>query len=326
MVRRNRTQPQERTRGQLILIAAVMVALTVVASVALLNSIHVSADVQSQQDGKSLEEAERVTANVQEDLEELFLVNGSINETGDRLPYVKDENEFAALVEAYDEQYTNMSVQGKTGIVSVEVAETTEGIVVRQNETDDFSDDTESANFWSPVEDADGVPYLNVTIEEIETGGADFTITKDGPIEQTIVVEDGGSEGSANITDENGDSICTASGQLKTPIEMEFINGIGTIRGGEGTLCTGIEFGADFVAEEVEFDLSASPVSGNVNIGTYTIVAAGDDAEFDGDNDWDSEDHRTIQDDVLVGATIEFVYQDPQVTYAGNTTLYGGGS
>jgi len=105
-------------RGQLLLITALVVAVTILGSVTLLNSIHESPGTATEQDSRSLEEAERAASQSQTNLERLFRYTTSADEADKPLPYA-DESDLEDAVDEYNEQLLNVSTLRSAGIVDI---------------------------------------------------------------------------------------------------------------------------------------------------------------------------------------------------------------
>lgn len=105
-------------RGQLLLITALVVAVTILGSVTLLNSIHESPATATEQDSRSLEEAERAASQSQTNLERLFRYTTSADEADKPLPYA-DKSDLEDAVDEYNEQLLNVSTLRSAGIVDI---------------------------------------------------------------------------------------------------------------------------------------------------------------------------------------------------------------
>lgn len=297
-------------RGQLILIGAVLVALTIVASVVLLNSIHASADIRAQQDRQNLEQAERVTGQVQNDLDDMFVANGSGTGIGDARYIVNgNESELAALVETYNEQYQNLSMRTRSSLVNVTFlpSESGRGSVVYQNESEPLGN-------WRPDKGSNiDILYLYVNVTDIDD--SDVSIEIDNVPNNIRLDYNSGNSYEVLV---NGDSKCADT--TITPsqsLEIELNEGVGEIRTADcGTIA--VDLGDEFEGSTGEIRFKDPQMKGKT-----TIV-------FDGTADTappaSGKDYRGREDDAIVNPTFNIVYQDPSVTYEANVTLYGGGS
>jgi uncharacterized protein YxeA len=295
-------------RGQLILTAAILLALTIVASAVLLNSIHAPADVTAQQERQSLEQTERIIEQLQDDLNEVFMVNGST----ERMPYIEGgpqaQNEFEATVEAYAEQYLNMSTRNGVGFTTVEYLESEskeDGYAVWQNETEQLS-----GSKWVLVNgNPDRVTYLKLYIEDVRSSG--FELQKNG----------GGGTAVLSITDDvdvsvNGVTKCSGKTVNEAnPLVFELIDGEGEIRIGD-ELCGAVDFGSSFTPQNLQI-----PGSSDADGEIYVTYKGGNSP-----GGLLSQPYRGTSNKVVVQPVYHITYQDPQVTYETNVTAYGGGS
>jgi hypothetical protein len=318
-------------RGQLILIGALLVAATILGSITLLNTIHESPDVKTQQDARSLQDTERKMAEVRSNLERLFLYDVSVNETGEPLPYANST--FGDVVEEYERQSMNLSSKTSAGILNVTYldGESLTGGIAKQNATDDgyraFPTDTSNQTV---IENAKTLPRMLLVVNETNTG---FAI---------------------NITNSIGDDVglgFSASGELRkkpvggTPtlvcsppsgfdsetdgrIELDLINGSGSVTYVTGTgpdrreveYCSDITFGPSLDPTlDVEFD---NPGADPAN-GTFVITGSGGSLGFGFAKD-DNRNYRTMVDGspIVVNPKFEVRYQTPNVAYDSTFALY----
>lgn len=315
-------------RGQLILIGALLVAATILGSITLLNTIHESPDVKTQQDARSLQDTERKMAEVRSNLERLFLYDVSVNETGEQLPYANST--FGAVVEEYERQSMNLSSKTSAGILNVTYldGESLTGGIAKQNATDDGYRPFPNT---SVIENATTLPRMLLVVNETNTG---FAI---------------------NITNSSGDDVglgFSASGELRkkpvggTPtlvcsppsgfdsetdgrIELDLINGSGSVTYVTGTgpdrreveYCSDITFGPSLDPTlEVEFDNpGADPANGTFVI-TGTDIGPSDSTLTPDAN----RNYRTMVDGspIVVNPKFEVRYQTPNVAYDSTFALY----
>lgn len=304
-------------RGQLILIGALLVAATILGSITLLNAIHESPEITTQQDSQSLVETERTVAQVQDGLERVFLVNTSVTDVGYRLPYA-DESSFGAIVEEYDRQYGNLSTAGSAGVVNVTYVGGQQGAVVWQNESlTGFEEFAGSSAPTTIIEDATTVPRLSMRINE--TTGSD-------PFNITVAGEEAGS--AANVTlrvydnridwERKGpfgtlgpETVCNRAG-ANEPVELEFVNGTGTITT-EKRYCGDIDLGASLdPGLDVWFN------NGTNALGTFALSGVDPDVP----SSPFSESFRASRDSVLVNPIFEIEYRTPNVEYGSSFGLY----
>jgi hypothetical protein len=289
-------------RGQLILVGAILVAVTILGSITLLNAVHESPQIATQQDTQSLLETEWTVTQVRDDLEELFLHNSSVNET-EPVPYAR-RDAFGGIVDAYSRQYANLSTADAAGIVLVEFDESGSltGGVAGQNRTQ-FGD-----YLGYPVDGSNPngrIPSLSLYVND--TIGSDFTIRMEGATsDEEITVENSGVTGAVN---------CGLSGSQEA-IEIEFRNGTGEIRAGD-TYCEDRTFGTTLSPPlAVEFE------NGNDAEGTYAISGSGSGVSTSvppGSNRW-----FRSGPDIVVNPKFQVEYRSPDVSYRSTFALYNG--
>jgi hypothetical protein len=301
-------------RGQLLLTAAILVSLTIVASAVLLNDIHASADVKAQQERQSLEQTERDIEQLQDSLEELFMVNGSQQ----RLPYAKNGSKLAAATEEFARQYLNMSTQHSAAFINVSF------LGESASETGDVYTQFESRNFTPPgssyqvIKDGASLQRMSLEIDSIDSG--DSLSLKLGTGEKL------------DIENTSGNSEVLVSGDIngtcqKGPVtndrtlEIEVVDGSGEIRY-NGRHCREIEFG-----EGYGDSTGNSPIwfKGDRDAVTGTFVFAVENAT-DGAQWNNSDKYRKRSSGVIINPMFRLTYDDPQVSYETNVTAYGGGS
>jgi len=306
-------------RGQLILIAAVLIATTILGSVVLLNSIHASADTNAYKEGQSLDQTNRVTEQVKKDLRALYLAE--VQADGQPAGFITDTVAFNNTVKNYSRQYTNLTSISSSSILWVEYnndTSSTNGLVLRQNGTDNFvsEDGTARNNPWYPIRNADDVPYIFFNITKVDPPG-------NGQQWKMIVRDGDGNGGELEVNKVasgvevtvNNQFVCNSdSNPISTPFEIEITEGFGIIQTEERT-CAAFEL-ATFDIEEIEFE---EPKGAQ---GNYTIIPIGNIDASDSEMNQGSE--QQIHDDVIVNPGFRIRYEDPSGNYEANTTVFGG--
>lgn len=297
------------SRGQVILIAAVIFAVTVLVSVALLSNLQTPADINTQSDSRSLETIERTGPALEDDLERIFLVHTSVDETGERVPYANEssgpDDPFGAVVANYSSVYSDMAVSDTSTVVSVEYLNTSRGslngTLLRHNDssknlTFDGFNDTKRAE-WNLTEDAESMPYFHLNV----------TDTPDDPFLVNI------SDDTLEFTDDsvaiNGDNVFSNGAY---PVEVELIDGVGEVRNGSDR--TAFEPDPD-----AYFDVTFG--NGNETNGTYTVSATNTSvgSELVGN---ETGDHQYTRTDVVLAPSFRMTYTDPNVRYVRFFRLY----
>jgi hypothetical protein len=294
-------------RGQLILVGAILVAVTILGSITLLNSVHESPQIATQQDTQSLLEAEWTVTQVRDDLERLFLYNNSVNETAP-IPYAR-RDAFGGIVDAYSRQYATLATADAAGIVLVEFDESGSltGGIARQNRTQfgdylGFPADPSAPNGRiTVVENAATIPSLSLYVNET----AGFTVRIEGATSDEAI--------QITQNDVTGDVNCGLPGSQEA-IEIEFVNGTGEIRAGD-TYCEDRTFGTGLSSP-----LNVTIENGNDAEGTYAISGSGSGVNTSvgtSSNRW-----FRSGSDYVVNPKFEVEYRSPDVSYSSTFALY----
>jgi len=315
-------------RGQLILIGALLVAATILGSITLLNTIHESPEVKTQQDGQSLDQTERKVTEIQADLTRLFRHSVSVNETGQPLPYANDT--LGDTVEAYNRQSVNLSSFTTAGLVNITYVRGIEGGIVAQNRTGDeyraFPDERRP----TPVlNNSETIPRLSLVVNETSPS---FTINLSAPTltgTQEIGLEfDRNPSGPDEIVKSNTDGSpspeWTCSGFDFTSdgtLRIEFIDGRGAMYT-EDTYCGEKPFGRGLNSPiTVEFKNSGSDRANG------TFVISGTNSSAPGvQSGITQDDNRFFRGTggtvTVVNPVFRLEYQTPNVSYNSTFALY----
>ena len=286
-----------RERGQLVLIAAVLVATAVLGTVVLLNAVHTTPSVSAQGDAQSVTDAERVAEQVRDGVHELFLASGADGPT-ERLPYVNDTAAFGSAVGNYSQAYTGLAATNTSAIVSVEYleGESTSGNLTHQKIGEEDDGGAITNGDATILEDVDTMPrfYANVTREidedvTVALGGTDIEFDETG--------------GNVSVT-VDGESYGSFGGYAA----VELWRGSGEIRGADG-------YNGSVAVDSIDGDIDVS--DGNQTGWAFEISADGDcGGDIDGSHCQRAED---------VDPTFELTYRDPSVSYDSEFTLYRRG-
>lgn len=309
-------------RGQLVLITALFVAVTIVGSVVLLNSIHESPDAGTEQDAGSLTDAEWQTRSVQDDLVRIFRVNTSVAEAGDPLPYANNDT-FGGAVDTYADHYANLSTTDTPAVVDVELIGGRTGGVARGNETatgyEQFNGTDDPVVI---VDNADAVPRLElVVVEAGRTASRNFTVRIEettGTNDATVTVTD-----DTVVVDPDGGPQQTCS-WTHTPLTVDLVNGTGAVTTNE-TYC-----GIGGAWQSLSPGLTVVFENGTDARGGFTVTGVDPDAsgtDLSGspgtDNRWYSETTAS-GDDYLVDPVFRVEYRNPNVAYNATYRPYNG--
>ena len=272
-------------RGQLLLVGAILIATVVLSSVVLLNSVHDSPTVQTQQDTRSVEGIDRTVGELTSDLDRLFVATTANTTTPG--PYA-NASDLTRLVATYERTRLNLSTTDRATALSVTVNATdsaTGSVVLNKTPT--------SINGTEPLlNDATNVPRLSLNASEFTGNELNVTVAN-----QTITLSAGGATGAVT---------CGTSSSF---VGLEFVDGVGTVETNDTTcaresFATGLTGPANVTLE------STGPV-------TVTFAIAG----ANGSVTADSTVARNASS-VVVNPTIDLRYVTPEVTYQRTFRLY----
>lgn len=305
-------------RGQLILVGALLVAATILGSITLLNSIHESPEIKTEQDTQSLDETEQKATEIRDDLERLFLHNVSVSEWNEPLPYTN--NSFDGTVEEYTNQSLNLSTTNTTGIVAVEYLGGGEGTVFRQNQTD--SGDYEAlpgTSSGTPVmESAQTIPQLSVFVNQTAgspSGPLRIRLSSSGAVELQIYndrIDRLPVGGPPAVT------VCDRDGR-NDEVRINIVKGTGEIQTGDD-YCGDIRFGDVLIPPyTVSFN------NGNTANGTATVTGTAPTPSFSPTfpNSYQNYiETDSTGDPIVVNPKFDVEYRTPNVFYETTYALY----
>ena len=296
----------KRPKGQMILIMAVTFAVTVLATVILLNTLHAPADVNTQAQASSLDDIERTQTRVAADMERLFLVHTSMNRTGETLPYADNsgpDDRFDNVVRNYSDLNAALTGAESGAVVSVSYVEdrSQRGILVHQNDNESFTRGGPSASGdWTVLQGAEGLPRLNMNV------------TSHDSTDTFKVVVGGTSRLNFNGTgvEVNGE-YCG----LGYPIQVEATAGVGTVSN-QTEVCGTF----DLELPDPNFDLEFQ--NGDTVTGNYTISGTDTDSAISSGLESNTEDWQQVRDGVIVNPAFRMEYTDSTITHTANFSLY----
>jgi len=296
----------KRPKGQMILIMAVTFAITVLATVILLNTLHAPADVNTRTQASSLDDIERTQTRVAADMERLFLVHTSMNRTGEALPYADNsgpDDRFDNVVRNYSDLNAALTGAESGAVVSVSYVEdrSQRGILVHQNDNESFTRGGPSASGdWTVLQGAEGLPRLNMNV------------TSHDSTDTFKVVVGGTSRLNLNGTgvEVNGE-YCG----LGYPIQVEATAGVGTVSN-QTEVCGTF----DLELPDPNFDLEFQ--NGDTVTGNYTISGTDTDSAISSGLESNTEDWQQVRDGVIVNPAFRMEYTDSTITHTANFSLY----
>jgi hypothetical protein len=290
----------------MILIMAVTFAITVLATVILLNTLHAPADVNTRTQASSLDDIERTQTRVAADMERLFLVHTSMNRTGEALPYADNsgpDDRFDNVVRNYSDLNAALTGAESGAVVSVSYVEdrSQRGILVHQNDNESFTRGGPSASGdWTVLQGAEGLPRLNMNV------------TSHDSTDTFKVVVGGTSRLNFNGTgvEVNGE-YCG----LGYPIQVEATAGVGTVSN-QTEVCGTF----DLELPDSDFDLEFQ--NGDTVTGNYTISGTDTDSAISSGLESNTEDWQQVRDGVIVNPAFRMEYTDSTITHTANFSLY----
>lgn len=311
-IRSRRGPVGDKQRGQLILLTAVLVAVTVLASVILLNVIHVPADIKTEALTEEPDRIQRIDASLRDDLDSIFLqvtAPTDDNLSGHRLPFVWNTGAFRAAVNDSTAIRRNMTGDRSGSLLSVayDPDRTRMGTAVFQTADSAFTS-AQGDRDWRLLEDA--------SLLSLE-----MTVTGRSPTNGTLnVTGDSGGTWELDISENN--VYTTDAGPLcndsaipdfeSATIHVAVRNGDGRVqaRTDNGTLrCGGFT-----VAAGLDTPWNVSIHDGDALEGTYGITGQGDptanSSQYLSGNDQPWHEHN-----VIVNPAFNVTYVSDGVTY-----------
>lgn len=279
-------------RGQLLLVGAILIATVVLSSVVLLNSVHDSPTVQTQQDTRSVEGIDRTIGELTSDLDRLFVANTS--NTTAAGPYA-NASDLTQLVAAYERTRLNLSTTDRAMVLSVTV-----------NTTGDAVGTTAIAETPTVINatgynltNATDLPRLSVNASEFDGDELNVTVAN-ATASQMITLNESGASGAVSCPDGTGSSFSF--------VRVDFIDGVGTVQTNE-TTCTRESFGTELTGP---LNVTIESTAGTVNA-TFAVTGTGSAV---------SASAPTTASDVVVNPLVELRYVTPEVTYERTVRLY----
>jgi len=308
-----------RDRAQLLLIGAIVIAIVVVASVVLLNTVHSSPEITADRDAKSLSDVENANNELQNNLEEVFL---GTNATDDRkLAYVEGDS-FEGVIDSYTEQYNDAVAPDSALVASIDYVDGTEGALAWNESVNtslrDVQQEEETLLDVEGVDFEDDVPVPTLRLEAtlVEEEVALAFVNETDAADEEVKLELDPNNGDGEVTF-GGEPLCS----FEENASIDLRAGTGTIETDEET-CTGvtIEFPDDLEAgtiddvEDIE-KITLQYVPGQVEHISYEVSTK--DAECGEPGEWNE-----CVDGVELNPTFAIELKDPSVSYSSTFTVY----
>ncbi|ACV13024.1 hypothetical protein Huta_2863 [Halorhabdus utahensis DSM 12940] len=284
-------------RGQLVVIAALMIALTVLGSVVLLNSVHSSPEVAVSSDASSLAETERSTMELRDELRTAFLAtNASDIATNDNRVAFVDQQYFKTVVETFGTEYNELLTSDRAMVVNATYNDSAavEGAIVSHTGS------TSLSGTQRLLENAAGEAPLvsvNATLGPTEEVALEFNDTDAGTRFLNVTNSDVEFEGS-DLCDFTGSSV----------VQVDLYNGTGEIS-------TDDDFCGNLSVDYGDFNNVTLHNSADINGSTIEISAVEADCGASGVDCVDKSGIDLMPTFILKTA-------DPSVTYEGNITVF----
>ena len=299
------TQRTDSDRGQLLLVGAIIIATTILASVVLLNTVHSSPDLGSQTDAQSVTSTDRTVQQIQSDLDDLFLASGYAR-TGMELPFGDTSNgNFTDLVDGYSVAYTGIMSTDQSAVASISynsTASTPGDVAYSGNRETPVVDTTTTV-----IEDADSLPRMQFVINDTEPGEEMTVRINDSTTEIAFLVDD---SGVSSVPAASGGIDCPSADE--PPIEIDLVYGVGEVTSDAGDCTVGIDESDWNLNDYTVTVQNTSSGPATPPDGTYAVSAA---------SPFNCQPTSQCEDGV-VNPVFEITYQNPNIVYSSQYTLY----
>lgn len=315
-------------RGQLLLVAGVLLALVIVASAVILNGIVDPGTSGTRGIASELDSLEGDSQPLRNDLEGLFEETTSRSPSAEEeaLPYA-DRNDLNANIEAYRDVLFNVAASERGSVLQVGYndGESLEGTIVFQQPSSsyNFTNNSQSGN-WKLASGTESIPRARFNVSELPDTGTDAEIN---------VTNGGGTRGIRLVFTEtqvdldfvqsgpSSRTLCSGLGaddsvvvEMRKP--QNRTSAIYTVSSGIRHQCGTVELG-NYV--EPPFDVGIE--TGEQINGTYAVGLRGADETGvgSGSSSW-PEEHDTP--DTIVNPAFDVTYVSDGITYESTFTLY----
>jgi hypothetical protein len=321
-----------------LLIGSITIAVVVLTSVVLLNSIHSSPNITADSQAEALDSVEGLDGEIQQNVQRLFLNTNSDNE---QLPYALKGPFRSQIVPTYEETYNRFTAIDGSRVISIEQTDFTEGAVaynrsVNTSKADKY-DDRVLLRFVNSSADTQ-IPRISINATELDDERIDFEF--DPPVppisqDRGIRIDPGDDEvvlGNYN----SGDRKVCSFGELEQ-VTIELTSGVGIVENETSGCAVGPE------DSPLQTSGSPLPVGGDID----EVTLGFDEDSFDDDNDDTTFSFEisaaTTQPDGCDGTTVylecvdgentpgpivngefDVEIRDPSVTYSSSFKLFPG--
>ncbi len=306
-------------RGQLLLVVAILMALAIVASVTLLNSIYTPAGLSTGDVGEDTQQIEYAHDELQEGLREHFERASAIDDFGSPQPYLNslDEDEFRnGTRQQLGTLYGDLLSQSSDALVTLNYTGGVTGDGVIQARDRNLSSSGSDGN-WTMFTDVDRVVVANLSLTRLTATPTTFTATgASGDIWRMNVSEDGvrvEGDGVANR------SLCSPSDtadEIHISTREERGRPVVTNTTGSTIQCDRLQLGAGVTPP---YELAVT--NGRQTSGTYAFTAVGD-VSLSNAAPITSGDSPVRREDAIINPTFEVTYVGSSISYESTFTLY----
>jgi hypothetical protein len=320
-----------------LLIGSITIAVVVLTSVVLLNSIHSSPNITADTQAETLDSVEGLDGEIQQNVRELFVNTNSDNE---QLPYALKGPFRSQIVPTYEETYNRFTAIDGSRVVSIEQTDFTEGAVaynrsVNTSKADKYDDRVLLRNVDSSA-DAQ-IPRISINATELDDERIDFNfVDPSGPGDRGIRIDPDNDEVVLGFYNSGDRKVCSF-GELEQ-VTIELTSGVGIVENETSGCAVGPE------DSPLQTPGSPLPVGGDIDDVTLDF----DEDSFDDDNDdttfsfeisaatdptacgseagvlFECVDEVTSSGTPIVNSEFDVEIRDPSVTYSSSFKLFPG--
>jgi hypothetical protein len=308
-------------RAQLLLVGSVLVALAIVASVVLLNSIYAPQNLRTGSVETDSEDLYGTQQALLDDLREYFhRVEANTTRKPAAIPYAPStDSPLANDTHNVSTLYGSLLSATSSGSISVSVTGRTVGDVVAQQSTGEFTNySTVPANEtgnWTLFTGVQRVPRFHATITSLGSETASVETTGTGGTWRLDVSED-----AVATSGPNGSTVLCDPGPAITSARVDVLAGSGSVvveAGGDTHQCGSFRFASGVTNHDITVE------RGDAIRGTYYVTADGSANTTNTGAPSSSGQQPWSVSDVVVNVDFEMTYVSGGVTYESRFPLYG---
>lgn len=287
----------EQTRGQVILVAAFAIAVTLVALALVLNAAIYTEHLATRTESSGATDALTYRTSVQQNVGAILAHENDVN--AGNYPHLRDNVSEAVGV------YSNVSAgqeASRSAIVAISYDRAVDGARVHQRATDNFTDASNEGN-WTVASGVEGAREFRINVSDA-TGGEFRVNATSGSDEWWMNVTEGAGGVTVGVDNGTTRATCTRS-SASGPFWINVTEG--TVA---GTDCPALTFaeGVSDGAYDVGFE------NGSEIEGRYSLIVNAS-APPSGAGDFDSSDAEPTAEAVLYAVFVETIYKTPELDY-----------